>query len=31
MLTEDRIGHSVAITILRGTERMTVDVVPRES
>jgi S1-C subfamily serine protease len=31
LLTEDRIGDTVAITILRGTERLTLNAVPRES
>ncbi len=29
-LTGDKIGHSVAFAVLRGTERLTIDVVPQE-
>ena len=29
LLTEERIDRAVPITLLRGTERMTVDIVPR--
>jgi S1-C subfamily serine protease len=31
LLTDDRIGRQIAVTIIRGTQRLTVNVVPHES
>jgi len=31
LLTDERIGHKTPITVIRGTQKLTLEIIPRES